>query len=1074
MRLGHLLLLGLIIPLGMPAHGNSLLPERDSPLYQKNSSVSLNDNSQRRHIEEMEREAQKNSDATLELAALNRLALISGTNSQEYRIALIRHKLKLGGKDRKEAKELIDRLCTARADAFECVQGQALYEITSQEMRLKLQSFSMYEKNQDYEHAVEALDEIFKGRPPKEHNLAMRYYAMMGNIEGREEEALSGLETIYREEPENSPLQLRIKSVMASLSVSYEATKAFALMATKGKRKEGIEKLTRLIKDHPQHDDIEYYKRRLKESLFYEKLAMAETYYKQGKISQAIKTYNEASQMFADSPYADTALANIYAQRGDEKNFKIYSARALLRLTHESPAEKRRISMSLKSLNADLLKSRAQKHEAKYEYARAIALREQALRLYNAEAWDYYALSSDYISTGDHHKALLVFEKLPKKLLYSKDFLYPYALILDKTGNEESALSLLKLHQHKDPRLKEMYERLRLAKLRQSVNELLDSGKNQEAMKAAEELPKKDASIIFARISEEQKDYVKADAFYDEAVRLNPEDKGLLLDYAFNRIRLLDYETAKSTARAMSQDLESLSLNEKMSLIAVYEALEDYENARKINAAVIEELSSNNAISPSPDGSASSNRQLARFYRNAGRFNHLSHNDGPDNLENYKKALALLNNRATPYENDAIFTHDLLTPDDVNEDWLKSSTRSLAHENYERNNIIFTDGIGYIRDPGHPGYSNNTIVMNIANIAFPLFAGRAQLQADTIDYNAGTLKPYGRYKNTFGTCRVHPDGCSQSSQESTFTNLAFAYDEGPFHIDLGNGPDIDASGFNNQALVGGISYKFSLGNFSLTPEFHRRSKDNSLLAYKGQTDPISGIRWGAVKKTGFTLSGSYYINDDSGLWAFITANELTGRAVEKNRELQFMTGYYYHVINRPNERLTLSPAVMLWGFNKDLSGYTLSQGGYYSPQNYASLSLTLSYKYRTEYYSLLAEVSGALSHSKTHDSNYYQTQNARDSINHSNYLLERLNMSPNYDELSAYSKGSNSVGLGGSIRLALERRINSHLVLGGEIFASHSEDYSPMALMLYFRTYFSPWNGDLPMPPKPPRPATTW
>ncbi|VTR49772.1 Cellulose synthase operon protein C precursor [Serratia fonticola] len=42
---------------------------------------------------------------------------------------------------------------------------------------------------------------------------------------------------------------------------------------------------------------------------------------------------------------------------------------------------------------------------------------------------------------------------------------------------------------------------------------------------------------------------------------------------------------------------------------------------------------------------------------------------------------------------------------------------------------------------------------------------------------------------------------------------------------------------------------------------------------------------------------------------------------------------------------------MLWHYQKDLSGYSLGQGGYYSPQQYVSLAVPVNYRQRTENWS---------------------------------------------------------------------------------------------------------------------------
>ncbi|MFP1453196.1 cellulose synthase subunit BcsC-related outer membrane protein [Escherichia coli] len=59
---------------------------------------------------------------------------------------------------------------------------------------------------------------------------------------------------------------------------------------------------------------------------------------------------------------------------------------------------------------------------------------------------------------------------------------------------------------------------------------------------------------------------------------------------------------------------------------------------------------------------------------------------------------------------------------------------------------------------------------------------------------------------------------------------------------------------------------------------------------------------------------------------------LTGKNVEDNWRVRWMTGYYYRH-NQNNRRVTIGLNNMIWHYDKDLSGYSLGQGGYYSPQD---------------------------------------------------------------------------------------------------------------------------------------------
>ncbi|ORM75620.1 hypothetical protein HA44_16830 [Mixta gaviniae] len=61
-----------------------------------------------------------------------------------------------------------------------------------------------------------------------------------------------------------------------------------------------------------------------------------------------------------------------------------------------------------------------------------------------------------------------------------------------------------------------------------------------------------------------------------------------------------------------------------------------------------------------------------------------------------------------------------------------------------------------------------------------------------------------------------------------------------------------------------------------------------------------------------------------------------------------MAGYYYKLINADNRRATIGLNSMLWHYQKDLSDYAFGQGGYYSPQQYFSLAVPVSYRQRTE------------------------------------------------------------------------------------------------------------------------------
>lgn len=149
-------------------------------------------------------------------------------------------------------------------------------------------------------------------------------------------------------------------------------------------------------------------------------------------------------------------------------------------------------------------------------------------------------------------------------------------------------------------------------------------------------------------------------------------------------------------------------------------------------------------------------------------------------------------------------------------------------------------------------------------------------------------------------------------------------------MDLGSTP----MDFKVVDVVGGVSYRGDLGPLGYTLDAHRRPLSSSLLAFGGQTDPNTGITWGGVRAMGGSVSISYDNGKAHGVWSTLGADSLVGQHVAGNERLRWMTGYYYKIINENNQRLTVGLSDMLWHYSNDLSGYSLGQGGCYSPQRY--------------------------------------------------------------------------------------------------------------------------------------------
>ncbi|VFS69700.1 Cellulose synthase operon protein C precursor [Raoultella planticola] len=109
---------------------------------------------------------------------------------------------------------------------------------------------------------------------------------------------------------------------------------------------------------------------------------------------------------------------------------------------------------------------------------------------------------------------------------------------------------------------------------------------------------------------------------------------------------------------------------------------------------------------------------------------------------------------------------------------------------------------------------------------------------------------------------------------------------------------------------------------------------------------------------------------------------------------------------------------MLWHYDKDLSGYTLGQGGYYSPQEYISFAVPVTWRQRTENWSWELGGSVSWSHSRTKTMPRYP-------------LLNLIPSDYRADASQLTEQGSSSQGFGYTARALVERRVTGNWFVGG-------------------------------------------
>jgi hypothetical protein len=113
---------------------------------------------------------------------------------------------------------------------------------------------------------------------------------------------------------------------------------------------------------------------------------------------------------------------------------------------------------------------------------------------------------------------------------------------------------------------------------------------------------------------------------------------------------------------------------------------------------------------------------------------------------------------------------------------------------------------------------------------------------------------------------------------------------------------------------------------------------DSLLSYAGTRDPGTGIVWGGVVSNTGTVQFDHKTSR-AGQWANVSFSYLTGKNVPNNWNASGAAGAYVVVA----KGLSVGLSANAMHYDKNLSFFSLGQGGYFSPQQYAFVAIPISW-----------------------------------------------------------------------------------------------------------------------------------
>lgn len=284
---------------------------------------------------------------------------------------------------------------------------------------------------------------------------------------------------------------------------------------------------------------------------------------------------------------------------------------------------------------------------------------------------------------------------------------------------------------------------------------------------------------------------------------------------------------------------------------------------------------------------------------------------------------------------------------------------------------------------------------------------------------------------------------SSGEQRKTGAELSVALSGDSYQVDLGTTP-LGGEGKHN--LVGGLRWSPTIAtNTQLTFNAERRAVTDSLLSYVGTKDPYSGKTWGAVVKSGGGLSLSYD-NGDAGAYGGASYYQYQGENVADNSAVIGNAGFYYRPLHTDDKEIKVGINADYMNFDKNLSNFSFGQGGYFSPQNYISLSLPVEYSRNAGDWNY--KLSGAVGYQaySQKQSDYFPTESEWQ--NNLDWLVDA-----GFGEESHYA-AKTSQGVSYNVKLQGNYKLSPQMSVGGALGYDTVGEYSQANAQLYLKYSF--------------------
>jgi tetratricopeptide (TPR) repeat protein len=775
-----------------------------------------------------------------------------------------------------------------------------------------------------------------------------------------------------------------------------------------------------------------------------------------GKFKDAEANYRKALSIDPLNTNAINGLIALYRKQGMANKVQLMVAQL-------STAQRQALGPSLKRIEATMLQDQADLRFARGQTDDGIKYLERAIEVDHDDTWLHFKLASQYAGRNQQTKGRNLLENSLSRHPGEIDALYALALYLADHGDKGDALQTLNrippAQRNRD--MVALGQRLTTKNLLPTAKSLAMQNKMNEAIKLLAEAEAGSAgnneqalavALAWAEIGEVSRGrdlYQKVD---ESSVDFNDLDSdarsGLIKILIASGKRAQALQQLDDWAAAPSADSVPVGLH----LCNLYADIGEYAHAKKQFDALLAAHSSQSYM-------------LYDAWKMAERTGHLD-----DEIDYLKKlVVAEPSDRkagaadpqasstqppALPYE--LVGIDEFGSADKIERDWKERKLAALI----DRRSRWVSSTIDIRSRTGTAGVSEYHSVEIPLEYRTPWHTDdEVFFRADWIRLNTGSV---ASTSDGFGSMLLCQPNCTAATLEQSAQGMSYTagYQRTDFIMDIGTTP----RNFPVSNVVGGMQYKGDLGPFGYSLEASRRPITSSLLSYSGTRDPNTGKIWGGVVATGGRFGLSLDSGETFGFWSSFGVHKLTGQNVLSNRRVQIMAGEQWRIVNEENRRLVIGLTGMYWDNSENAGEYTFGHGGYYSPQNYRSLSLPITYAARSPRFSYLLRASVSSSHSESKEAPYYPTD--------SQMQVDAEALTPTNFITPTYAASSGG-GRGHSLRAAWEYQVTPALFAGGLFAIDRSDYYAPNQALLYLR-YSIDHPGARPvfLPPEPIEPSS--